>query len=72
MKQVVTLREGKLGGERDRLNLVEARHKELEARLKELGRHSYLTPLEQREVAEIEKHKLRAKDEITALRRALF
>jgi uncharacterized protein YdcH (DUF465 family) len=71
MKQVVSLRDGKVGG-RDRLSLIEARHKELEARLKELGRHSHLTPLEQREIAEIKKQKLRAKDEITALRRMPF
>jgi uncharacterized protein YdcH (DUF465 family) len=71
MKQLVSLREGKVGT-RDRLNLIEARHRELDARLKELGRHSHLTPIEQREIAELKKHKLRAKDEMAALRRVLY
>lgn len=48
---------------------MEARHRELDARLKELGRYAHLTPSEQREVTEIKKQKLRAKDEIVALRR---
>jgi uncharacterized protein YdcH (DUF465 family) len=56
----------------ERISLVEARHRELDARLKELGRHAYLTPSEQLEASQIKKHKLKAKDEITALRRALL
>jgi uncharacterized protein YdcH (DUF465 family) len=67
MKQVVSLR----GGIEERLTTIEARHRELDARLRELGRHTHLTPQEQVEVAEIKKHKLRAKDEIVALRRSL-
>lgn len=55
----------------DRLLAAEAHHKELDTRLKQLGRRAYLTPTEQREATELKKHKLRAKDEITALRRAL-
>jgi uncharacterized protein YdcH (DUF465 family) len=55
----------------DRLSLMEARHRELDARLSELGRHLYLTPNEQREAAELKKLKLRAKDEIASLRRVL-
>lgn len=66
MKQVVSVR-----GLEDRLNRVEARHRELEERLKELGRRPHLTPNEQLEIAEIKKHKLRAKDEMVALRRVL-
>ena len=56
----------------ERLSLIEARHRELDARLRELGRHAYLTPSEQVEATDIKKQKLRAKDEIVTLRRALF
>jgi hypothetical protein len=67
MKQSVFLR----GGVEQNLTSIEAHHRALEERLRELGRRPYLTPREQVEVAEIKKHKLRAKDEITALRRGL-
>lgn len=66
MKQVVSVR-----GLEDQLNRVEARHRALDARLKELGRRAHLTPREQIEIAEIKKHKLKVKDEIAALRRSL-
>jgi hypothetical protein len=65
MKQAVSLRV------EHQLSSIEAQHRRLEERLRELGRRPYLTPKEQVEVAEIKKHKLRAKDEITALRRVL-
>jgi uncharacterized protein YdcH (DUF465 family) len=67
MKQVGSLR----GGIQQRLSVVEARHRELEERLSELGRRAYLTPREQVEIAEIKKHKLKVKDEMFDLRRAL-
>ena len=67
MKHVGSLR----GGIQQRLSVIEARHRELEERLAELGRRPYLTPREQVEIAEIKKHKLRAKDEMFNLRRAL-
>jgi uncharacterized protein YdcH (DUF465 family) len=67
MKQVVSLR----AGTQDRLSRIEARHRELDERTRELGRRPHLTPTEQLELAEIKKHKLRAKDEMDALRRAL-
>jgi uncharacterized protein YdcH (DUF465 family) len=66
MKQVVSLR-----GLEDRLNRVEAHHRELDERLEQLRRRAHLTPKEQLELAEIKKHKLKAKDEIAALRRSL-
>jgi uncharacterized protein YdcH (DUF465 family) len=66
MKQAVSL----LGGLDHRLSSIEAHHRKLDDRLQELGRRAYLTPREQFEIAEIKKHKLRAKDEITAIRRA--
>ena len=68
MKQVIGVR---LLPMDQRLSLVEAHHRQLEARLKELDRRPYLTPNEQREVSEIKKHKLKAKDEMFALRRGL-
>mgnify|MGYP001293059242 CR=1 FL=1 len=55
----------------DRLRLAEARHRELDARLSELRRRAYLTPTEQLEAIDLKKHKLRTKDEIVILRRAL-
>jgi uncharacterized protein YdcH (DUF465 family) len=67
MKQAMTV----LGGIQERLSQMEARHRELDARLRELGRRPYLTPHEQLEVVQIKKHKLRAKDEMAALRRGL-
>jgi hypothetical protein len=54
-----------------RLSLMEARHRELESRLKELGRRPYLTPREQLEAADIKKRKLLAKDAIATLKRAV-
>jgi uncharacterized protein YdcH (DUF465 family) len=67
MKQPVSLR----GGLEYQLSSIEAHHRQLDERLQELGRRPFLTPKEQIEVAEIKKHKLKAKDEMTALRRAL-
>lgn len=46
---------------------AETRHQKLDLRLKELGRRAYPTPTEQREMAEIKKRKLMAKDEIARL-----
>ncbi len=42
-------------------------HRVFDERLKELGRHAYLTPAEQVEVKELKKLKLAAKDRITDL-----
>ena len=67
MKQVVSPRELSEFSP-SRLSVIEARHRELDNRLKELGRHAYLTPTEQREITELKKHKLRVKDELFALR----
>jgi uncharacterized protein YdcH (DUF465 family) len=52
--------------------LVEARHRELDAKLRELGRRPYLTPSEQMEATDLKKHKLKAKDEMMSLRRILL
>jgi len=68
MKQAVSSLRGGLAHQ---LSSIEAQHRQLEERVEELGRRPFLTPREQLELAEIKKHKLRAKDEITALRRVL-
>ena len=47
---------------------AEHRHATFDVRLKELGRRAYPTPSEQREMAELKKRKLLAKDEIFRLR----
>ena len=52
-----------------RLSEAEERHRSLDARVRELGRRAFLTPKEQVEMAELKKQKLKAKDEIQALRR---
>jgi uncharacterized protein YdcH (DUF465 family) len=76
MKQVVSSRGAgsprgtSTSNAQEQLADAEARHRTLDSRLKELGRRAYLTPTEQREVAELKKHKLLAKDAITELRRA--
>ncbi len=59
------------GSLQERLTQAEARHRELDTRLKELDRRAYLTPSERLEASEIKKHKLRAKDEIDSLRRSI-
>jgi uncharacterized protein YdcH (DUF465 family) len=71
MKQVVSLRETQPEAFQFRLNLVASRHREFDERLRELGRRAYLTPTEQREILELKKRKLKAKDELDALRRGL-
>ncbi len=72
MKQSVSLRGSLHGspraGAQQRLTSIEAQHRALEERLRELGRRPYLTPKEQVELAEIKKHKLRAKDDMMAIR----
>ncbi|NUP05207.1 MAG: YdcH family protein [Polyangiaceae bacterium] len=51
------------------LREAEARHATLDTRLKALGRRAHPTPTEQREMTELKKQKLAAKDEIVRLRR---
>jgi uncharacterized protein YdcH (DUF465 family) len=52
------------------LTHLEARHRDLKTAVTELDRRSYLTPAEQREVADLKKEKLLTKDRIVALRRS--
>ena len=50
------------------LREAERRHANLDGRLRELGKRTWPTPSEQREIAELKKRKLVAKDEIFRLR----
>lgn len=70
-QQVLSLRAVTDVGPHERLSLIEARHRELDSRLKQLSRHAYLTPAEQVEASELKKLKLLAKDEMATLRRSV-
>lgn len=48
---------------------LRAEHRELDLRLRQLGKRSYLTAAEQVEMAELKKRKLLAKDAIASLPR---
>ena len=55
----------------DRLTELETRHRQLHAEVHELERRTFLTPDEQRLIAELKKQKLVAKDELYAARRTV-
>jgi len=71
-QQVLSPRAATNLGTHERLSVIEARHRELDSRLKEIARHPYLTPAEQVEANRLKKLKLAAKDEIATLRRGNF
>lgn len=52
------------------LNVLEARHRHLDDVVARMARRSYLTPTEQREVADLKKEKLLTRDRIVTLRRS--
>jgi len=54
-----------------RLSMLEKRHKDLKDEVSKLERRAYLTPGEQRQIADLKKLKLHAKDQIHALRRQI-
>lgn len=54
----------------DRLTELEARHRQLHDEVNQLERRAFLTPDEQRLIADLKKQKLLAKDELYAARRA--
>lgn len=56
-------------GIKERIRRMEARHRELDTRIDELGKRALLTPAEQREIGELKKHKLQAKDQIAAMKK---
>jgi uncharacterized protein YdcH (DUF465 family) len=68
-QQVISPHAVTTAGPEQKLSLAEAQHRELDTRLKQLGRRAFLTPEEQREATRIKKRKLLAKDEIEILRR---
>lgn len=61
-----------ISGINERIRRMEARHQALDTRIDELGKRAILTPAEQREIAELKKHKLQAKDQIAAMKRGTF
>lgn len=61
-----------ISGINERIRRMEARHRDLNERIDELGRRAILTPAEQREMAELKKHKLHAKDQIAAMKRVVL
>lgn len=54
----------------DRLTELEARHRHLHDEVTQLERRAFLTPEERRQMVELKKQKLIAKDELYAARRA--
>lgn len=54
---------------KERIRELELKHRDLDTAVTRLGRRAYLTPIEQREIAELKKRRLLAKDELAALRR---
>lgn len=58
-------------GIEERIRRMELRHRELDDRIDALGKRAILTPAEQREMSELKKRKLAAKDQISAMRRAV-
>ncbi|WP_437486960.1 YdcH family protein [Sorangium sp. So ce1014] len=69
--QIISPRAVTSVGPEQRLSMAEARHRELDSRLRQLGRRAFLTPGESMEAAQLKKRKLAAKDEIESLRRRL-
>ena len=58
-----------ISGINERIRRMEVRHRELNTRIDELTKRAILTPSEQREIAELKKHKLHTKDQIAAMKR---
>ena len=55
----------------DRLSALEAKHRALHDAVSRLERRTFLTPEEQRQITDLKKRKLLAKDQLFALRRSL-
>ncbi len=53
----------------NRLNALQQEHRSLKEEVRRLEKRAYLTPPEQRAIADLKKQKLAAKDLIAALRR---
>ncbi|HLV21002.1 MAG TPA: YdcH family protein [Polyangiaceae bacterium] len=52
----------------DRVRTLEQRHRSLSQQVDRLERRAYLTPFEQRQITDLKKLKLMAKDELFALK----
>jgi uncharacterized protein YdcH (DUF465 family) len=55
----------------EQLNVLEQRHRDLDRRVQYLERRAILTPGEQRQVQDLKKQKLLAKDELHAMRQSV-
>ncbi|HEX6764612.1 MAG TPA: YdcH family protein, partial [Polyangiaceae bacterium] len=64
-KEIRTMKESVL---EEYLSNLESRHRDLDDAVSRLDRRAYLTPTEQRTVAELKKEKLLTKDRIVKLR----
>jgi uncharacterized protein YdcH (DUF465 family) len=53
----------------DRIRTLEQQHASLKEQVRLLERRAYLTPIEQRQVTNLKKQKLAAKDQLQALKR---
>lgn len=53
----------------DRLHVLQQQHAHLKEQVRQLERRAYLTPPEQRHIADLKKQKLAAKDQIQAIKR---
>jgi len=53
----------------EQIHELEVRHRDLDVAVMRLGRRAYLTPGEQRQIAELKKQKLLTKDQLTLLRK---
>lgn len=71
MRKEVSVDSRSVLGIKERIRRMEARHKELDSKIDELGRRALLTPAEQLEISQLKKHKLHTKDQIAAMRRTL-
>jgi uncharacterized protein YdcH (DUF465 family) len=54
----------------NRVHELEQKHRTLDQQVSRLERRTYLTPLEQRQVTDLKKEKLRTKDLLFSLRRS--
>jgi uncharacterized protein YdcH (DUF465 family) len=70
-KEIVSLDPRNASGIKERIRRMEKQHQELDSRIDELGKRALLTPVEQREMGELKKRKLQAKDQIAAMKRVL-
>jgi len=53
----------------ERIQELELKHRDLDVAVMRLGRRAYLTPGEQRQIAELKKQKLMTKDQLALLRK---